>query len=200
MSKFVSLDIETLGLAIDSPIIELGAVLADWMTGQTIGEFHSYVLHDSYDNCEPYAMSMHPTILRRIATQEGGWLYTHIDKLAAVFEQWLCKCGQGNRKLVIAGKNVNGFDIPRLRVQCMDWELLVKTHHRVIDPGMLFWHPAEDNVPPGSATCQERAGQDPEVKHTALEDARAVTQQVFVAVGRRVSPSAFIGEENAATQ
>ena len=193
-STFVSLDTETLGVGPNAPIIELGVVMADWMAGKTLNAFHSYVIHGSYDNCEPYAMSMHPIILRRIATREPGWRYTHIDDLALEFQTWLNKCGNKREKLVVAGKNVANFDLPRLSSQCKNWDSLIKIHRRVMDPSMLFWHPNEDELPPGLSKCQERSGQDSQVKHTALEDAMSVAQMIFVAVGRRLSPIDFFGE------
>ncbi len=166
------------------------------MTGQTLGEFQTYVIHGSYNNCEPYTMSMHPTILRRIATHESGWSYTHIEDLASVFDQWLCDHGLANSNLIVAGKNIASFDLPMLKAQCPDWDKLIDTHRRVLDPAMLFWNPAEDEVPPNTRECQERSGQDPEVKHTTLEDAQAVAQMIFIAVGRRVSPSQLLEEHH----
>ena len=196
LSEFFSIDIETLGLNVKAPIIEFGAVHADWMTGRIINRFHTYVTHKAYDNCEPYAMAMHPEILMRIATKEKGYTYTPIENLGLAFYQWLPgkhKVKASTDGLIISGKNAGSFDVPMLKEQSQSWRDSIKTHRRVLDPAMLFWNPAEDEIPPGTGDCQKRSGQDPEVKHTALEDAEAVANMIFVAVGRKVkTPAAFM--------
>lgn len=197
---FVSLDIETLGLGLYAPIIEFGAVVANWLTGDFLGEFHTYVTHEEWNHCEPYAMSMHPTILQRIATKEEGWNYTPIDSLDIEVMGWLdtvarrqgvelLKREKGRPgKIVVAGKNVAGFDLPRLRAQCREWDTHVPCHHRVIDPGMMFWNPMTDDIPPGSNECLRRCHIETETTHNALEDAKDVCQMVFTWVGRTVRP------------
>lgn len=194
-SLFVSIDIETLGLGMYAPIIELGAVAADWLSGEIIGKFHTYVCHNSYTNCEPYAMSMHPKILRRIATKEKGYQYTTLSKLTESFHNFLFN-NTSFSKVVVAGKNAAGFDLPRLEAQCPGWVENIKPRlsHRVIDPGSLFWNPATDEILPDTQTCLERCGMDREVQHTALEDAMDVVDMVFKHVGRTVSPLVLINE------
>lgn len=208
---FVSLDLETLGLGRSAPIIEFGAILADWLTGKMLVKFHTYVTpedSDSYDNCEPYAMSMHPTILRRIATKEVGWDYTPIDQLTDAFEEWINNCetdfpSLSTHKLVLAGKNLGTFDLPMLEQQACGWPNFYRerVHHRCIDPGNLFWEPHLDNVLPNSDTCRERAHIErlEEEKHNALEDAEDVVKMVNVAVGRRVPASILMEYHNAET-
>lgn len=206
---FVSLDIETLGLGMLAPIIEFGAVVANWLTGDIISEFHTYVWHASYDNCEPYAMSMHPTILRRIATREEPWNYTIIGGLDVEVMGWLRQVEKDHGivlwkeekgrpgKIVVAGKNVAGFDLPRLREQCREWDKYVPCHHRVIDPGNMFWNPMTDDIPPGSNDCLQRCHIDTETTHNALEDAKDVCQMVFTHVGRNVRPIQLMGDGSA---
>lgn len=181
MSKFVSLDIETLGLGIDAPIIQFGAVIADWATCEILGEFETNLKHDSYDNCEPFAMSMHPKILREIA--DGKCI--HINQLASEVHRWLYAYGlttaaMDGPKLTVAGKNAAGFDLPMLRRQCVNWDLCVPCFHRVLDPGPLYWNPNTDLVPPNLDTCLTRAGiNGMMVTHTALEDAIDVANVIM---------------------
>lgn len=184
---YISLDIETLGLERVAPIIEFGAVLANWMTGEMLDKCHTYVTHDRYNNCEPFAMSMHPHILRRIATREEGYEYTHIDNLTAYFDAWIDRCTDrypefGDQKFVLAGKNLATFDLPMLECQCEGWyEWASKfVHHRVIDPGNLFWIPHLDLVIPNSDLCRERASikRNEEEKHNALADAEDVVEMI----------------------
>lgn len=183
---FISIDIETLGLSLNAPIIEFGAVIANWQTKTILGEFHTYVVHDSYDNCEPYAMSMHPEILRRIGNNDPNYWYTHISTLGLDFhcalKPWyslLLKKG----KYLIAGKNVASFDIPRLRHQCPTWDQYIPCHSRTLDPGMLLWDPKRDDLPPGSNECLSRCGLTKTTQHTALEDARDVAEMIIKLVG-----------------
>jgi len=181
MSLFVSLDIEALGVnSLDCPIIQFGAVLANWKTQQTISEIEVLVRHSSYDNCEPYAMAMHASLLYRIDKGEG----IHIKNLAREVHLWLEQFGVtthslDGQKINVAGKNVAGFDLPRLRHQCEDWDTYVPTRQRVLDPGGLYWKPMLDTELPDLQTCLKRAGLQGEVKHTALSDARDVVKLIF---------------------
>jgi len=180
MGMFVSLDIETLGLDINSPIIQFGAVVADWSSGEILGEFETNLRRASYDHCEPYAMSMHPKILREIA--DGCCL--HINSLPEAVHKWLLYFGLTNKalngpKIIVAGKNAAGFDLPRLRHQCEDWDMYVPCLHRVLDPGMMYWNPLTDKFPPDLKTCLERAGLKKNVAHTALADAIDVANLII---------------------
>lgn len=188
-SHFVSIDTETLGLGPNVPIIELGAMIQDWWDPlPNPPTFHCYVLpgEDGYQNCEPYAMSMHPKILRRIATREEPFVYLRRQSVARAFGKWLKKFpfSQGGRrknppKIVIAGKNYAIFDHPKLLANFPTWEANVKTAHRIIDVGHLFWHPWEGEKLPDLSTCAKRAGLSGIVTHTALEDAELVADLVI---------------------
>lgn len=198
------MDIETLGLGKHAPIIEFGAAVANWLTGQVLATYHTYVYHKTYDHCEPYAMAMHPVILQRIATREDGWDYTLIDDLDIVVGGFLTQLAEDHKivlkksekgrpgSYVVAGKNVAGFDIPRLRAQCREWDTHVPCHHRVIDPGNMFWNPMTDDIPPGSNECLRRCNIDTETTHNALDDALDVCQMVFTHVGRVCRPISLL--------
>lgn len=203
MSLFVALDLETLGLGRKAPIIEFGALLADWMTGDVLSTCHTYVTHRSYDNCEPFAMSMHPAILRRIALKELPFNYTPVENIVDYFNMWLVGCRQSfprlaMGKLTLAGKNLGTFDLPSLEKQCPTWQPWFNRncHHRVLDPGNLFWNPAQDDTLPNSDTCRERAhiDRDEDEKHNVIADCEDVVKMIAVAVGRRVSPATLFGE------
>lgn len=180
MSKFVSIDIETLGLGIRAPIIQIGLVVADWLKGEIIGEFETNVLHDRYDNCEPYAMAMHPKILKEIAGGNG----IRADIVVHTIREWLylkgmtTKCGKPT-KIIVAGKNAAGFDLPMLCEQFPRWKREIPYSHRVLDPGMLYWNPKTDTVPPDLKACLQRARLSGDVAHTAVEDARDVANLII---------------------
>ncbi|MHA2136083.1 MAG: exonuclease domain-containing protein [Candidatus Thorarchaeota archaeon] len=191
-SLFVSIDIETTGLDPSKcDIVEIGAVIDDWLTPlDDPPTFHTYVKQDMYRG-EPYALSMHPKIFRRIATEEEGWAYMYPGEAVEQLGLWMTANGaydttHGKHRAVVAGKNFANFDDKFLR-QLPKFDERVRYLHRVLDPAMLYWNPVTDEKPPNTKTCMERAGLTGEVAHTALEDAFVVTKLIQVAVGRKAS-------------
>lgn len=199
---YCSIDIETTGLDIENcDVIEFAAVIDDLTNQKPLEElpkFHTYIAKRSYKG-EPYALSMHPNILRKIALadfktidQEGYWIseenerYMAIDQLPIYFKYFLeshlpesLVLREENKlskikKLNIAGKNVASFDIPFLKAKIKNWNG-VSFSSRCIDPAILYFQPGDLNLP-DSKTCMERAGIAGEVAHTALEDALVVVQ------------------------
>jgi hypothetical protein len=125
-------------------------------------------------------MSMHPTLLRRIATKEEGYFYCPINELAGLIRGWCEVNGflKDDAKVVWAGKNASGFDIPMLNHQTHGaFKTLVPQHHRVLDPGPMFVKRG-DNVTPSLSDIIESEDLYTEVTHTALDDARAVVVAV----------------------
>lgn len=172
-TQFVSIDIETLGLNRKAPIIEVALVVADWDTQHIIEEWESVVVHDRYDNCEPYAMSMHSELLRTIS-QAAFSDVTHIDSLGYELNWVLNKYG----KITFAGKNAAGFDLPMLEEQ-IQLSRYIAYDYSVLDVGTLFWDPNQDSRLPNLETCKRRAGVDTPIAHRALQDARDVVSCVF---------------------
>lgn len=170
--KYVSIDIETLGLNPDAPIIEVACVFVE--NGECLGEEQTYVCHDSYDNCEPYAMAMHPETLKIIADgpQEGT---INIDWVGQWLAHFLDKYGFYG-KITFAGKNAAKFDIPMLQRQSKSFDR-IKPHHRVLDPGSMYVRRGDDEIQ-SLSTILESQGLDGTVSHTALDDARAVVAAV----------------------
>jgi DNA polymerase III epsilon subunit-like protein len=137
-------------------------------------------------------MSMHPTILRRIANREQGYNYLRPNRVAQTFSNWLKSNPQcfrpipGGRQIVVAGKNYTGFDYPRLVQNFPNWATEVPAGHRVLDMGNLYWNPLVDDQPPNTGTCMKRAGLSGEVAHTALEDAKIVAKAIVAVAQRQV--------------
>lgn len=199
-TKFVSIDIETTGLDTEKcQIIEIGAVIDDWLDPiHQPPTFHCYVKQHMYVG-EPYAMSMHSEIFRRIATQEDGYNYWYPSEAAGQLGRWMEENGayqidptkpDREARAVVAGKNFGTFDDRFLR-RLPHFDEWVKYHHRLIDPAMLFWNPLTDTVPPSLKVCMERAGLEGEVAHTALDDALVVAKLIHIAVGRQVQSLAL---------
>lgn len=201
VSKFVSIDIETTGLDSETcDIIEIGAVIDDWLDPLPLPPtFHCYVQQDMYRG-QPYALSLHPKIFRRIATKEDGYDYEYPKYAVRRLGIWMRDNGaytpdpdnpKREAQAVVAGKNFAMFDDRFLR-KLPDFDSHVKYHHRVLDPAMLYWNPLTDTKPPGTEICMKRAGLDGEVAHTALEDAIIVAKLIQIAVGRMVQPIQLI--------
>lgn len=171
--RYVSLDIETLGLDENHcDIIEFGAVLDDLTDPDPfdLPSFHCYLTkpHNYYKG-DAFAMAMHSKILRRIADREKGYTYMPADCLDEAFAEWLVEQKfQENDKVILAGKNVAGFDLRFLKR--VGFGQHFKIHHRCIDPGSMFMLPGEKE-PPGLDLCLQRAGIDKKVNHTAIDDA-----------------------------
>jgi len=129
---------------------------------------------------ESFALSMHPTILRRIATKEEGYTYLQSWEVATRFRDFLKEHGLDpeNDKVFVAGKNFASFDA-RFLAKLTNWDKHVNTHHRILDPAALYWQPEIDGVElPNTNTCMERAGIPGEVAHTAVEDAIVVVRLI----------------------
>jgi len=191
---YVSIDIETTGLDEDTcQVLEIGAVIDDWTTPFTLlPKFRCYVDHGTIVG-EPYALSMHPKILRAIATgstREGqnvykGWregdevpIYTP-ETVTGIFINWLHsnRLHLGDQKIVVAGKNYGSFDHQFMK-RLPQFGEYVRIKHRYIDPGNLYFNPATDDGTPDMGTCMKRAGISGDVTHTAIEDALVVVKLV----------------------
>ncbi len=188
LGTYVSIDIETTGLNPENcQILEIGAVIDDGtLTIEDCPTFHCYVEHGLILG-EPFAVSMHATILRRIATREEGYTYLSVWDVAFRFRDFLKQHGLDpeNEKIVVAGKNYASFDA-RFLSKITSWDKYIKTHHRILDPAALYWQPETDGVKlPDTKTCMQRAGIGGEVAHTAVEDATVVVRLIRHAIANR---------------
>ncbi len=178
---YLSIDIETTGLDPETcQILEIGAVWEDWFsTLVDLHTFHCYVVHKQIVG-QPFALALNADTLRRIANPqetEGNFLAPSevADRMAA----WLARCGAAET-VTPAGKNFASFDRQFLK-RLPDFEMKVRLHHRTLDPALLYWLRTDEKLP-DSKTCYERAGMDPKVAHTALEDALAVVRLIRTGV------------------
>jgi len=192
--KYVSIDLETTGLDPENNnIIEFGAVLDDLKEQKPLEElprFHAYICMDEYKG-QPYALSMHPTIFRRIATKEEGYNYLYPNTLGKAFLSFLVNNGYTleikNEKEVqrttinVAGKNFGTFDLPFLNHQT-NFSSSVKIRSRILDPGILCLE-SKDKVIPGLALCLERVGVEKEIAHTTIEDSLDVIRVIRSKLG-----------------
>lgn len=189
MARYCSLDIETTGLdPLQHNVIEFGAVLDDLAAPEPLAElpvFHCYVLPAQVAGYrgDPYALSMNCDILRKISNRlsnECGDVFLYPDEVAPAFAAWCREHGlvsprDGSPSMLVAGKNVAGFDLPFLRAQLPGFSD-IRFSQRVLDPAILYFNPICDARPPSLEVCLQRAGLNPEVPHTAVEDAKLVIQ------------------------
>ena len=187
---YVTIDIETTGLNPENcQVLEIGAVIDDGTTPiEDCPTFHCYVDHGLILG-EPFAVSMHSAILRRIATHEEGYTYLQPWEVATRFRDFLKEHGLDleNEKIVVAGKNYARFD-SRFLSKITKWDEYIKVHHRILDPAALYWQPEIDGVElPDTKTCMERAGIAGDVAHTAVEDAQVVVRLIRHAIDSRRS-------------
>lgn len=177
MFRYVSCDLETLGLNPDTcDMIEVGAVIDDLSNPlplERLPVFHCYVKRESYRG-EPFAMSMHSKILRRIATMEEGYTYLYPGQVCQALAGWLVRCGVAENKYPVrfnvAGKNFGTFDLRFLR-RLPKFEEFLRPRHRIFDPASRLFDPAVDSELPGMELCMERLGIEPNVTHEAVADA-----------------------------
>ena len=193
---YVSVDCETTGLSVDNcDILEFGAVLDNLSVQAPIEElprFHCYFLppENGMFKGEPYALSMHPTIFRRIAEKDldvnhKNFLYLHPNNFGYRFKAFLANNGYQLEKdritITVAGKNFGSFDLPFLEKKT-DIAKHVKIRHRIIDPSILFLQNGDETLP-GISTCKTRMGETDNVAHTAIEDAIDVIKMVRYKLG-----------------
>ena len=177
--RIVSIDLETTGLDPDSTdILEFGAVLDDLNDQKPLDQlpiFHCYFIQDTYVG-QPFALSMHPVIFRRIANREHGYTYMSPNKFGYAFRRFLVDNGykEEHDQVTInaAGKNFAAFDLQFLKRKT-DLLKHVNIRHKILDPAILYFHP-DDMSLPGMETCKARAGMNEKVAHDAVNDAKDV--------------------------
>jgi len=177
---YVSIDIETTGL--DWRIcqtIEVGAVIDDYKSAIVdLPTFRCYVDHGLFRG-QPYALSMHAEIFRRIATGDTKIDILEPSEVADYFASWLSRNGfdPNMEKTIVAGKNFAAFDKCFLE-DLPGWAAEVNMKHRIIDPGNMFYIPGVDDGPPDTEECLRRAKLPPVVNHKALDDAFDVVRLI----------------------
>jgi oligoribonuclease (3'-5' exoribonuclease) len=198
--RYLSLDLETTGLDESRcQILQLAAVYDD--TDIPLDQsptFNALVWAPTYAG-EPYALALNQEIFKTLATASPCHEYHYLssiklppvihrgqtvycvtaERLVPTLEHWLIELNHhvpiDHHKIVLAGKNVAGFDLKFLR-KLPGWNHL-PLHHRVLDPGNLFLRP-DDKEPPGTEECLRRAGFLDYVAHDALEDALDVCKLI----------------------
>jgi len=188
---YISLDLETTGISDKSHILEIGAIFDDWIT--PVSELPRIRLPFRWEvirYAEPYALAMNAKLIQDIAYKNiESYSPGEAAKLFAVFlnqcHEKILKFDQKNNlekalkgKIQFAGKNISGFDFPKLETWLSEFEYYRSTFHktkmhRVIDVGPLYmtdfgYVPNLDQI--NKLSNPERTV----VAHTAIEDAEDV--------------------------
>lgn len=121
-------------------------------------------------------------------------IYMYPNQLPGIFALWVERCLSGAIytqhtdapdstyakfegykssmvRIVAAGKNYATFDGVFLKNRIEKWSNLIRTGHKIIDPGTLFIDWDNDDKVPGLDQCKERAGIPGLVTHNAVLDA-----------------------------
>lgn len=198
MSRWIfSLDIETTGLNPETcQILEIACLAWDLdhpdVHVDELPKFHCYVDNGLLLCGEPFAFSMHPEILRRIANGDKGWHYYPPGVVVEHLRHWVKKVtgtlndNKTTVHMAFAGKNFGAFDFQFLR-RLPGWRDMIRAAHRSYDPAILYFDPKTDDRLPDMDTCCKRAGllesrnlADGEfgnsltTKHDAIGDAKIV--------------------------
>lgn len=170
--KIAAIDIETTGLDPNvDEILEIAIIVVETKTDrleETVKRFHCYIKHKKIRG-DIEALAMNKDIIEIISSGKSNRILG-FHEARTELEEYL-KSVAGEDKLVVAGKNVAGFDIPFLR-NLMQFSGGLPFHHRTIDPTLYCLSP-KDKYPPSLKECCERKGV-PLPDHTATKDALCI--------------------------
>lgn len=174
--SYISIDIETTGLDPEyCQVLEVGAIVDDFVTPVCeLPYFHAYLHNDRFTG-QPRALAMNARILDIIAEKTHKDIVYGERNLSKAFARFVEPYKQG-RQVVAGGKNFGNFDREFLR-RLQGWPQDI-FFRRIIDPGMLYFDPLKDTVPPGTDECCRRAGLECRTNHEAMEDALIVVKLV----------------------
>ncbi len=151
----LAIDIETTGLDPErNQILEIAAIPFDTHKQTEIrpsGYFHAIVKYEEIIG-HPFALNMNKSLIEKLLGEDTPDMFEVFDA-AARFQQWLRDLFFP-RKIIVAGKNVAGFDIPFLIKQGFTDGTCFK--HRTLDPTILYIED-DDDTPPDLGECYGRA-------------------------------------------
>jgi DNA polymerase III epsilon subunit-like protein len=180
--RYLSLDLETTGLGDNCQILQLAAVLDDTEKPLEVSPTFNALVWDYWYGGEPYALALNHQIFETLSKCKPGDETVHRGNIVQILEpdnlipslwDWLKIYDLG--RVVLAGKNVAGFDLRFLK-NLSGWSE-IPVHHRVLDPGNLFLRP-DDREPPSTDECLRRAGINTSAQHDALSDAYDVCKLI----------------------
>lgn len=188
---YVSIDIETTGIDDKSHILQISAVYDDLKS--PISQLKTIDLPIKYKvmtHCEPYAIGMNAKLFEKMMDKNfvtytpGEALDRLVDFLAQVREAEGVDEKGRPKKIVVAGKNVASFDIPKIRLMMQGTDYLKPfddlIHYKTLDVGSLYFDTFKDNV---SLSEINKLTNRAAVSHNALDDAFDVVHAVRYKLG-----------------
>jgi oligoribonuclease (3'-5' exoribonuclease) len=178
---YVSIDLEFTSLDINnSQILEIGAVYDDGVSEiKDLQTFQAIIHYDSFVNPQLEALVINSKLLKEIKDIPKDDVCLHRQKITLIrFNNWLMNLRQMNEqtnkleRLVVAGKNAAGGDIPILKNNCLQAgvdDITSMFTHRTLDVGSMYFDRFGENVTLGK--INELTGRSAEVSHRALDDA-----------------------------
>lgn len=177
MRGYVSIDIETTGIDDKSHILQISAVYDDLKS--PISELKTIDLPIKYAvmrHCEPYAMGMNAELLKKMMNKEFKTYSPNEAADELISFLFHVKELEGDKKVILAGKNVASFDIPKLNLFFgEDKRFSSVIHYKTLDVGSLYYDVFKDNV---SLSEINKLTNRKEVSHNALDDAFDVVYAV----------------------
>jgi len=189
MRPYLSIDIETTGIDDRSEILQISVVLDDLVSSvSTLNTLDIPIKHKSIDYSEPYALGMNAELLKKMMNKDFKTYTAHnaawclVSFMEEMYDTRKDEKGKP-QKIILAGKNVASFDIPKLRQFITKHqghlELLRRfdriVHYKTLDVGSLYYDVFKDNV--SLSKINELTGRK-EVSHNALDDAFDVVYAV----------------------
>lgn len=212
--KYVALDIETTGLDPDCCAVLSIAMVVDDASETEIDHlpyFDAVIRHEGFWG-EPHALAMNAHLIMAMAAlperlpMDRGYcrigdrevlLFDDLEAAAVAARKWLCSvfdAGLPDRSVVVAGRNVAGFDL-----RFLPEHLTSVFHHRCLDVASMAMGARPDlwqdrrTLPNTSTLIGEPA------EHTALGDARQVVKAVRTfRTHRELENAAYKGDPNGA--
>jgi oligoribonuclease (3'-5' exoribonuclease) len=181
---YVSIDLEFTSLKHeDSQILEIGAVYDDGVSDiDELPTFKSIIYYSEFQKASLEALVINAKLLKEIKDIPAEHrLQFAPSQVLSSFYHWLDQLRNYNpetdkcERLVVAGKNAAGADIPILKRNCLINNTPDITNlftHRTLDVGSMFAAHFGENVTLGK--INELTGRAATVSHRALDDAMDV--------------------------
>lgn len=191
MRPYVSIDIETTGIADESHILQIAAVFDDLKSPiSQLKRIDIPIMWDKITYSEPYALGMNAELFKKMMDKDfktytpSSAKYALLNFLREVQKDIGVDEKNNFQKLIIAGKNVASFDIPKI-TDFMESSSDHKTfqsllHYKTLDVGSLYYDVFGDNV---SLSKINSLTNRPAVSHNALDDALDVVYAVRKKLG-----------------
>lgn len=194
MRPYISIDIETTGIDDRCEILQISGVVDTGEAVEVLKTFDLPIRHKVIEYAETYAMGMNAELLKKMMDKEFV-TYKPSDAIAILLTVMngaaITNMDESRPapKVIFAGKNVAGFDIPKIKrfiskygtyQNQLDFDKLC--HYKTIDVGSLYFDTFQDNV--SLSKINKLTGRNA-VSHNALDDAWDVVYAIRHKLGTK---------------